>query len=105
MLNLLTVQDSLSDETVIINIQIQPDSKQRNQRTALVTVGISGQVPVMLSGPFGQLNDLINQAWRSFGQSTSATPKNTIAEVQVEPTKRSDQSKSKPKKESILSLF
>ncbi len=33
MLNLLTAQDPLSDETVIINIQVEPNSKRRDQRT------------------------------------------------------------------------
>ncbi|MGB0389567.1 MAG: hypothetical protein ACPGWR_32505, partial [Ardenticatenaceae bacterium] len=99
MLNLLTAQDPLSDETVIINIQVEPDNKQRSQRTALVTVGISGQVPIMLSGPFGRLNELINQAWRSFGENT--TPNTTIASLAVQP--KSNQNQTKPKKDSILS--
>ena len=110
MLNLLTAQDPLSDETVIINIQVEPDAerssvkhKRRDQRTALVTVGISGQVPIMVSGPFGQLNELINQAWRSFGERANTTPNTTIAEMKVQP--KSDQNKAKPKKDSILSLF
>ncbi len=101
-LNPLTVQDPLSDKEIIINIQIQPDSEQRDQRTALVTIGLSGKAPVMLSGQFGQLNDLVNQAWREFGKSTSsATPKSTIAQVKVS----SKPEKSNPNKESILSLF
>ena len=103
MLNLLTAQDPLSDETVIINIQVEPDNKRRDQRTALVTIGISGQVPTYVSGPFGQLNELINQAWRSFGERTNTTPNTTIAEMKVQP--KSNQNKAKPKKDSILSLF
>lgn len=101
-LNPLTVQDPLSDKEIIINIQIQPDSEQRDQRTALVTIGVSGKAPVMLSGKFGQLNGLVNQAWREFGKSTSS-PKSTIAQVEVKPTQK--QEKSNPNKESILSLF
>ena len=109
MLNLLTAQDPLSDETVIINIQVEPNAsrssvrrKRRDQRTVLVTVGISGQVPIMVSGPFGQLNELINQAWRSFGERTN-TINTTIASLALQP--KSDQNKAKPKKDSILSLF
>ena len=99
MINLLTVQDPLSDKTVIINVQIKPDSKKRDQRTALVTVGVSGQVPIMLNGPFGQLNQLIDKAWRSFGEKDIANT--TITEVQA--PKQAEQPKNK--KESILSLF
>ena len=99
MINLLTVQDPLNDKTVIINIQIKPDSKKRDQRTALVTVGVSGQVPIMLNGPFGQLNQLIDKAWRSFGEKDIANT--TITEVQA--PKQAEQPKNK--KESILSLF
>ena len=100
MINLLTVQDPLNDKTVIINVQIKPDSKKRDQRTALVTVGVSGQVPIMLNGPFGQLNQLIDQAWRSFAQS-AADANAAITEVQA--PKQAEQPKNK--KESILSLF
>ncbi|MGB0383655.1 MAG: hypothetical protein ACPGWR_02435 [Ardenticatenaceae bacterium] len=103
MLNLLTAQDPLSDETVIINIQVEPDSKRRDQRTALVTVGISGQVPIMVSGPFSQLTELINQGWRSFSERANTTPNTTVAQVKVQP--KSNQNKAKPKKDSILSLF
>ena len=102
MINLLTVQDPLNDKTVIINIQIKPDNKKRDQRTALVTVGVSGQVPIMLNGPFGQLNQLIDQAWRSFGQDSSGS-NTTIAEAQ--PLWRKQPEQPKNKKESILSLF
>ena len=99
MINLLTVQDPLSDKTVIINVQIKPDSKKRDQRTALVTVGVSGEVPIMLNGPFDQLNQLIDKAWRSFGEKDIANT--TITEVQA--PKQAEQPKNK--KESILSLF
>ena len=100
MINLLTVQDPLNDKTVIINVQVKPDSKKRDQRTALVTVGVSGEVPIMLNGPFDQLNQLIDKAWRSFGQS--ATDANA-AITEAQPRKQPEQPKSK--KESILSLF
>ncbi len=60
----------------------------------------------MVSGPFGRLTELINQAWRSFGAFSpqgANTINTTIAEVKVQP--KSDQDKAKPKKDSILSLF
>lgn len=101
-LNPLTVKDELSDKTVIINIQVNPDHKNRNQRSVLVTAGISGQVPVMLAGRYGQLNQLIEQAWHQFSQPTvGKLSSTTIAQVSVKPDKK----QSKPNKESILSLF
>ena len=109
MLNLLTVQDPLNDKLVTINVQVETDSKQRDGRTVLVSLSISGQVPVMLSGPFGTLDELIDQAWRQYGQRTSKAS-TTISEVKVQPTTKQSASPTKPKtpnpnSESILSLF
>ena len=106
-LNPLTVQDPLDEELVIINIQVNADHKTRSQRSVLVTAGISGQVPVMLAGHYGQLNELIEQAWREFGQNESKSKNDskgtTIAQVKIKPTKK--QKPTQPSKESILSLF
>lgn len=108
-LNPLTIQDALTDQTVIINIQVSADHKTRDQRSVLVTAGISGKVPIMLSGRYLELNKLIEQAWREFGQNqkepTSANDctRTTIAKVSVKPAKKPKQSN--PSKDSILSLF
>ena len=105
-LNPLTVQDPLSSKEVIINIQVNDDNKIRSQRSVLVTAGISGQVPVMLAGQYGQLNELIEQAWREFGRNSSRSipeASTTIAQVEIKPTKK--QKTTQPNKESILSLF
>ena len=90
----LAVSDPLTDKTVIINIQVNADHKNRESRSVLVTAGISGQVPIMLSGRYGQLNKLIEQAWREFGKDqkepTSANDctRTTIAKVSVKPAKK-----------------
>lgn len=108
-LNPLTIQDALRDQTVIINIRVNADNNNRDGRSVLVTAGVSGQVPVMLSGKFSQLNQLIERAWREFGQNSHSpagankTAGNTIASAKVTPIKKSDQKKQN--KESILSLF
>ena len=99
-LNPLTVKDKLSDKTVIINIQVNADHKTRDGRSVLVAAGISGQVPVMLAGHYGQLSQLIEQAWREFGQNNVSCG-TTIAKVSVKPQPKQTQ----PNKESILSLF
>ena len=101
----LAVSDPLTDKTVIINIQVNADnSKPRGQRPVLVTAGISGKAPIMLSGNYGQLNQLIEQAWKEFGKTEKPGGINdqtstTIAQVSVK------QNQKKPNKESILSLF
>ncbi len=108
-LNPLTVKDPLTDQAVIINIQVNPDHENRNQRSVLVTAGISGQVPIMLSGHYGQLNQLIDQAWREFSQNkqeligVNDSKGTTIASVSVKSIKKPDQKNAN--KESILSLF
>ncbi len=105
-LNPLTVKDPLDEELVIINIQVNADHKTRSQRSVLVTAGISGQVPVMLAGQYGQLNELIKQAWREFGRNSSRSipeASTTIAQVSVKA--KPNQKKQTPSKESILSLF
>lgn len=107
-LNPLTIQDPLSDKQIIINIQVNAaGNKSRDQRPVLVTAGISGKAPIMLSGRYGQLNQLIEQAWQEFSQNqsepidTKVSCGTTIAQVSVKPAKKP----TKPNKESILSLF
>ena len=108
-LNPLTVKDPLTDQAVIINIQVSADNKNRDERSVLVTAGISGQVPIMLSGHYGQLNQLIDQAWREFGHQRqgpigiNSQTSTTIASASVKPTKK--RMRKNPNKESILSLF
>lgn len=109
-LNPLTVQDPLTDALVIINIQVNASvGKPRGERPVLVTAGISGKAPIMLSGRYLELNQLIEQAWREFGKDqkepTSANDctRTTIAKVSVKPAKKPKQSN--PSKDSILSLF
>ncbi len=63
----LTVSDPLTDQEVTIVVRVLPDNARRPARTALVSVGLSGQPPVFVSGAFEDVADLIRQAWLAYG--------------------------------------
>src|SRR5690606_15121070 len=63
----LTVIDPLADQEVAVVVRVLPDNTQRPARTALVSVGTSGQPPVFVSGVLEDVTDLIRQAWLSYG--------------------------------------
>lgn len=63
----LTVIDPLADQEVAVVVRVLPDNAQRPARTALVSVGTSGQPPVFVSGVLEDVADLIRQAWLSYG--------------------------------------
>ena len=63
----LTVEDPLVEQEVTIVIRVLPDNAQRPARTALVSVGTAGHVPVFASGPLEDVADLIRQAWLAYG--------------------------------------
>jgi hypothetical protein len=52
---------------VVVVIRILPDNAQRPARTALVSVGTTGQPPVFLSGVLEDVAGLIRQAWLAYG--------------------------------------
>lgn len=107
-MQILTLKDPLELAPVIFNIQVIPDDKPRDQRSVLVTAGISGQTPIMRSGSFGEMMTLINEAWHDLGKSVGpvmgmGTNSTTIAQVKIKPTKK--QKPTQDSKDSILSLF
>jgi len=63
----LTVDDPLADQEVTIVITLAAGKQVRDERLALVSVGVTGQPPVTKTGTFGQTAALINQAWTAFG--------------------------------------
>jgi hypothetical protein len=67
MRNVLEVPDPLADQEVTIVVRVQADSDQRDERTILVTVGLPNQAPVLVTGRFGELLGLIDQAWVRYG--------------------------------------
>jgi hypothetical protein len=63
----LTVNDPLAGREVTIIITLAADEQPREERPALVSVGLAEQLPVIKAGVFGDLPALINEAWTAFG--------------------------------------
>jgi len=115
----LTVDDPLADQEVSIVITLAASSQPRDERPALVSVGVAEQLPVIKTGVFGNTAPLINEAWTAFGVRTQVAEKasdvETVAEEEVvatagtvgdEPTPTSPSSLSTPKPQAKnLSLF
>lgn len=63
----LTVDDPLAGQDVTIVITLPADDVPRDERPALVSLGMAGQLPVSKSGLFGNAAAIINEAWAAFG--------------------------------------
>lgn len=63
----LSFTDPLADQVVTIVITLAIGEQVRDERMALMSLGITGQPPVTRIGPFGQVTALIDQAWTAFG--------------------------------------
>jgi hypothetical protein len=66
----LTVDDPLAGQEVTIVITLPRQSRgeqSRDERPALVSLGLAGQLPVSKSGLFGDAPALINELWAAFG--------------------------------------
>ena len=63
----LTVEDPLAEQEVTIHITLPVGQQTRSERSALLSVGITGQPPVTMQGLFAQIPTLIDQAWAAFG--------------------------------------
>ncbi len=91
MNSILTVADPLVDKTVTIVITLVVGGVTRDERLALVSVGLPEQPPVTKSGRFAALLDLIDTAWTAYGvqaelaaQRPSASPdEELLAEEEV----------------------
>lgn len=90
----LTVDDPLADQEVSIVITLAASSQPREERPALVSVGVAEQLPVIKTGTFGELSTLINEAWTAFGVraqvAEAASEGETVAEEQVVATASTD---------------
>lgn len=63
----LSFTDPLADQEVTIVITLAVGEQARDERLAQVSVGVTGQPPATLTGTFGQVTALIDQAWTAFG--------------------------------------
>lgn len=63
----LTVDDPLAGQEVTIVITLPAGEQSRDDRPALVSLGVAGQLPFSKSGLFGDVAALISEAWAAFG--------------------------------------
>ena len=90
-MNNLTLTDPLANEEVTILITLTATDLPRLERPMLISVGLTNQPPIIKTGSFNQLSDLIDQAWHAFGvrtelaaaQETTTTEAEIIAEIEV----------------------
>ncbi len=90
----LTVDDPLADQEVSIVITLAASTQPRDERPALISVGLAEQLPVIKTGAFGDVLTLINEAWIAFGVRAqvdeAAAEGETVAEEQVVATANTD---------------
>lgn len=82
----LTFTDPLAEQEVAVVVRVLPDNARRSARTALVSVGMSGQPPVFVSGVLDDVADLIRQAWLAYGvqaEVRQGTPGDVATEVET----------------------
>ena len=90
-MNNFTLTGPLANEEVTILITLPAADLPRPDRPILASVGRTNQPPIIKTGSFSQLPDLIDQAWHAFGvrtelaaaQATITTEAEIIAEVAV----------------------
>ncbi len=63
----LTVTDPLAERELSIVITLAAGKQPRDERPALVSIGLAGQMPIIKSGVFGATMELIEEAWTAFG--------------------------------------
>jgi hypothetical protein len=103
----LTVDDPLADQEVSIVITLAASSQPREERPALVSVGVAEQLPVIKTGPFGDVPALIHEAWTAFGVraqvAAAAMEAEIVAEEQIVATAGTDNDEPAPTPPSNLS--
>ncbi|MCP4427085.1 MAG: hypothetical protein GY803_21570 [Chloroflexi bacterium] len=99
----LTVTDPLAEREVSIVITLMLNDNRRlaaegltsgkqprDERPALVSIGVAGQMPIIKSGVFGSTMELIEEAWLAFGvqaqlaEQTAAMSTDTISATTAE---------------------
>ena len=109
-MNNFTLTDPLANEDVTILITLTATDLPRPDRPTLVSVGRTNQPPIIKTGSFNQLSDLIDQAWHAFGvraelataQATTTIEAEIIAEVEV--TAVSPETSPDPQTATLLSV-
>jgi hypothetical protein len=63
----LTVDDPLVGQEVTIVVTLPAGDGPRDKRPILVSLGVTGQPPIIKTGAFADAPDLMNEAWTAFG--------------------------------------
>ena len=83
----IAIIDSLTNQEVTIVVTLPPDEGPREERPALVSLGVAEQAPVIKTGTLTDLPALIQDAWTAYGvraQLAGTEPESeTVAEEQV----------------------
>ena len=77
----LTMTDPLAEQEVTIIITLAASDHAREERAALISVGVAEQMPVIKTGVFGDVPALIHEAWTAFGVRAQLTEKATVDEA------------------------
>ncbi len=80
----LTVTDPLAEQEVTIIITLAAGDCAREERAALISVGVAEQMPVIRTGMFGDAPALIHEAWTAFGVRAQVTETVTAGEAVAE---------------------
>ena len=83
----LTVDDPLAGQEVTIVVTMPAGDELRDERPVLVSLGITGQLPIIKTGTFADAPTLISEAWTAFGvraQVAGAAPADPDTETASE---------------------
>jgi len=69
----LALIDPLADQDVTIIITLAANEYSRDQRPAMISVGVAEQLPMIKTGKFGEMAALINEAWTAFAVQAQVT--------------------------------
>ena len=105
--NLIVTDPLVGQEvSILVTVAAGEDGEvclPRDERPSLLSVGVAGQMPITRSGTFGDMQDLIHEAWTAFGvreqvneqaatlpQSSTGVTEELIAEATVATTDDTD---------------
>ncbi len=70
---LKTINDPLDGQDVTIIVTLPVSEKLKDERQVLVSIGVANQIPVLKTGVFGNLTELMDDGWKAFGVQVEAT--------------------------------
>lgn len=79
----LTVNDPLAKQEVSIIITLAASPQPRDERSVMVSVGVAEQMPITEIGIFGNLQEVIDEAWIAFGVQTQVAAATSVAKVET----------------------